>query len=199
MAVRQIFSAGPGHPPARQPGNPSAAIPFPARCPAGVWRVLMSAAPLSFFIYYTKACPPCQGNRKTESPCPHGTDLVALPKPRRFSPCRTRTSPQIRPKAAGGHQKRHLPQQMPFLVEQVKGVEPSYQAWEACVLPMNYTCGKTSLSIPRVGEKGKREFCRTPKKFPRRAPPPCRDNRMVCQTSRRAGPPPVVANPRGSA
>ena len=28
-----------------------------------------------------------------------------------------------------------------FDVEQVKGVEPSYQAWEACVLPMNYTCG----------------------------------------------------------
>lgn len=26
------------------------------------------------------------------------------------------------------------------LLEQVKGVEPSYQAWEACVLPMNYTC-----------------------------------------------------------
>lgn len=25
-------------------------------------------------------------------------------------------------------------------LEQVKGVEPSYQAWEACVLPMNYTC-----------------------------------------------------------
>ena len=160
MAVRQIFSAGPGHPPARQPGNPSAAIPFPARCPAGVWRVLMSAAPLSFFIYYTKACPPCQGNRKTESPCPHGTDLVALPKPRRFSPCRTRTSPQIRPKAAGGHQKRHLPQQMPFLVEQVKGVEPSYQAWEACVLPMNYTCVETLLSIAHPQRKGKRELRR---------------------------------------
>ena len=28
----------------------------------------------------------------------------------------------------------------PSFLEQVKGVEPSYQAWEACVLPMNYTC-----------------------------------------------------------
>ena len=25
-------------------------------------------------------------------------------------------------------------------MEQVKGIEPSSQAWEACVLPMNYTC-----------------------------------------------------------
>ena len=25
-------------------------------------------------------------------------------------------------------------------MEQVKGVEPSYRAWEARVLPMNYTC-----------------------------------------------------------
>lgn len=31
-------------------------------------------------VYYTKACPPCQGNRKTESPCPYEADLVALPK-----------------------------------------------------------------------------------------------------------------------
>ena len=28
----------------------------------------------------------------------------------------------------------------PSFLEQVKGIEPSYQAWEACVLPMNYTC-----------------------------------------------------------
>ena len=26
------------------------------------------------------------------------------------------------------------------VLEQVKGVEPSYRAWEARVLPMNYTC-----------------------------------------------------------
>ena len=25
-------------------------------------------------------------------------------------------------------------------MEQVRGIEPPYQAWEACVLPMNYTC-----------------------------------------------------------
>ena len=25
-------------------------------------------------------------------------------------------------------------------MEQVKGIEPSYQAWEARVLPLNYTC-----------------------------------------------------------
>ena len=27
-----------------------------------------------------------------------------------------------------------------FLLEQVKGIEPSSQAWEARILPMNYTC-----------------------------------------------------------
>ena len=27
-------------------------------------------------------------------------------------------------------------------VEQVKGIEPSSQAWEARILPMNYTCGE---------------------------------------------------------
>ena len=26
-----------------------------------------------------------------------------------------------------------------FLVERVKGIEPSYSAWEADVLPLNYT------------------------------------------------------------
>ena len=25
-------------------------------------------------------------------------------------------------------------------MEQVNGIEPSQQAWEACVLPLNYTC-----------------------------------------------------------
>lgn len=42
-------------------------------------------------------------------------------------------------------------------LEQVKGVEPSYQAWEACVLPMNYTCVESSLSIARPGKKCKRK------------------------------------------
>ena len=27
-----------------------------------------------------------------------------------------------------------------FVLEQVKGIEPSYSAWEADVLPLNYTC-----------------------------------------------------------
>ena len=32
-------------------------------------------------------------------------------------------------------------------LEQVKGVEPSYAAWEAAVLPMNYTCiGETIVA-----------------------------------------------------
>jgi hypothetical protein len=26
-----------------------------------------------------------------------------------------------------------------FVVERVKGIEPSYEAWEAAVLPLNYT------------------------------------------------------------
>lgn len=30
-------------------------------------------------------------------------------------------------------------------MEQVKGIEPSSQAWEACILPMNYTCKSVSL------------------------------------------------------
>ena len=33
------------------------------------------------------------------------------------------------------------------VLEQVKGVEPSYRAWEARVLPMNYTC-KFLIIIP---------------------------------------------------
>lgn len=147
-------------------------------------------------VYYTKACPPCQGNRKTESPCRPGADLVALPNPRTpVSPAETNDSktgqrpaallrrarglpkaiPRCRanslrpsksnetgwrlPRAAGTQQKRHLPQQMSFLLEQVKGVEPSYQAWEACVLPMNYTCVETLLSIAHPRGKGKRKLC----------------------------------------
>ena len=30
-------------------------------------------------------------------------------------------------------------------MEQVKGIEPSYRAWEARVLPMNYTCVAKTL------------------------------------------------------
>lgn len=47
-------------------------------------------------------------------------------------------------------------------MEQVKGVEPSYQAWEACVLPMNYTCGNFvyySTAPGKMQEKSLRLFC----------------------------------------
>ena len=30
-------------------------------------------------------------------------------------------------------------------MERVKGIEPSYAAWEAAVLPLNYTRGRTCL------------------------------------------------------
>lgn len=42
------------------------------------------------------------------------------------------------------------------LLEQVKGVEPSYLAWEASVLPMNYTCNSDDFaSITHLGGKSK--------------------------------------------
>ncbi len=34
-------------------------------------------------------------------------------------------------------------------MEREKGIEPSYQAWKACVLPLNYS-------------RGMREFCQYP-------------------------------------
>lgn len=169
MAVRQIFSADPGHPPARQPRNPSAAIPFPARCPAGVWRVLMSAAPLSLWFIIRKPVPLVKETERRNPPAVLGRIWSLCQRPAALLP-RTRGLPKANPrrranalrpsksKKAGIHQKRHLPQQMPFLVEQVKGVEPSYQAWEACVLPMNYTCVETLLSIAHPRGKGKRKL-----------------------------------------
>ena len=32
-------------------------------------------------------------------------------------------------------------------MEQVKGIEPSYSAWEADVLPLNYTCNLIDFGI----------------------------------------------------
>ena len=32
-----------------------------------------------------------------------------------------------------------------FFVEQVKGIEPSSKAWEALILPMNYTCNSVRV------------------------------------------------------
>ena len=37
--------------------------------------------------------------------------------------------------------------------EQVTGIEPAYPAWEAGVLPMNYTCNK--INIVQTGTKVK--------------------------------------------
>ena len=42
-----------------------------------------------------------------------------------------------------------MPRQVLFPLEQVMGIEPTYSAWEADVLPMNYTCGyAVQYSIP---------------------------------------------------
>ena len=46
-------------------------------------------------------------------------------------------------------------------LEQVKGVEPSYLAWEASVLPMNYTCDSDDFaSITHLGGKCKQKIAR---------------------------------------
>ena len=48
---------------------------------------------------------------------------------------------------------------MSFFLEQVKGIEPSYSAWEADVLPLNYTCKFIDLeSIAHFFPLGKRFF-----------------------------------------
>ena len=45
---------------------------------------------------------------------------------------------------------------MAIFMEQVKGIEPSYSAWEADVLPLNYTCNSIDFGIiactPRFGK-----------------------------------------------
>lgn len=33
------------------------------------------------------------------------------------------------------------------VLEQVRGIEPPYSAWEADVLPLNYTCLRAMLNI----------------------------------------------------
>ena len=37
-------------------------------------------------------------------------------------------------------QKKKHPARVFFLLEQVMGIEPTSKAWEALILPMNYTC-----------------------------------------------------------
>ena len=45
-------------------------------------------------------------------------------------------------------------------VEQVKGIEPSCSAWEADILPLNYTCTlpKNAYTIPHLAPICKGEF-----------------------------------------
>jgi hypothetical protein len=51
----------------------------------------------------------------------------------------------------------------PVLVERVKGIEPSYSAWEADVLPLNYTRRlKAFLLYPGVVKKSMMDFKKNP-------------------------------------
>ena len=52
---------------------------------------------------------------------------------------------EMRPRAAKKNPRRTAS----GVVERAKGVEPSYQAWEACILPMNYARGNESI-IPQI-------------------------------------------------
>ena len=36
-------------------------------------------------------------------------------------------------------------------MERVKGIEPSYEAWEAAVLPLNYTRSASNSTVRSVG------------------------------------------------
>ena len=56
-------------------------------------------------------------------------------------------------------------------MEQVMGVEPTYQAWEACILPMNYTCERANPVLRTAGcdvyyntakRKNQEEICPIP-------------------------------------
>jgi len=42
---------------------------------------------------------------------------------------------------------RLIPEKIREGLERVKGIEPSYAAWEAAVLPLNYTRGATAGSL----------------------------------------------------
>ena len=52
---------------------------------------------------------------------------------------------EMRPRAAEKNPRRTAS----GVVERAKGVEPSYQAWEACILPMNYARGNEFI-IPQI-------------------------------------------------
>ena len=51
-----------------------------------------------------------------------------------------------------GGKRKELPEIDPkaHVMEQVKGIEPSTRAWEALILPLNYTCVFAALSVPLI-------------------------------------------------
>ena len=44
------------------------------------------------------------------------------------------------------------------VMEQVRGIEPPCSAWEADILPLNYTCVQSGLSIAHSPPLGKRKI-----------------------------------------
>ena len=46
---------------------------------------------------------------------------------------------------------RKRPHQRPGTMERVKGIEPSYEAWEAAVLPLNYARAVLRLTLNSRG------------------------------------------------
>ena len=49
----------------------------------------------------------------------------------------------------GIQKEKDIREDVLFLLEQLMGVEPTYAAWEAAVLPMNYSCiWKSRIIIP---------------------------------------------------
>jgi hypothetical protein len=51
----------------------------------------------------------------------------------------------LKPKASRQNVKSAYPTE-PYSLERAKGIEPSYAAWEAAVLPLNYA--RVSLAAP---------------------------------------------------
>lgn len=51
------------------------------------------------------------------------------------------------PPAAETQNEKQLRKQLLFILEQVKGIEPSCSAWEADILPLNYTCTSIAYLI----------------------------------------------------
>ena len=77
-----------------------------------------------------------------EHPCPRRTPSRLWRNGQRH---RSALFKEMRPRAAKKNPRRTAS----GVVERAKGVEPSYQAWEACVLPMNYARGNEFI-IPQI-------------------------------------------------